>query len=233
MSDNRFMFKVEGRSFDHRILGEVSVSFAEGETLCLLGSSGCGKTTLLNIIAGLDDGYNAPVWSGDEPELGYLFQQPRLLPWRTVLDNLLLVNPDVEQALSLLKEVGLESAANQYPTRLSLGMARRVALVRCLLLSPDLILMDEPLVSLDPHTARQMRGLIERLIISNPNRHMLYVTHDLDEALQIADRILVLGGNPAHIVASFKRDEADKEQLEQALYAESQEVVKPLKQGSF
>tara|TARA_B100001063_G_scaffold180223_1_gene169329 strand:+ start:675 stop:1322 length:648 start_codon:yes stop_codon:yes gene_type:complete len=212
-------FHISGREFSRPVLGDIGIRFEPGESICLLGPSGCGKTTLLNIIAGLDKGYQQPIWQGETPTLAYLFQQPRLLPWRTVLDNLLLVNPDQALALRLLAEVGLADAANQFPTRLSLGMARRVALVRCLLLSPDLILMDEPLVSLDPVTARQMRELVERLVVSNPQRHLLYVTHDLDEALQIGDRILVLGGKPAQIVSRFEKESAERRMLESALGA--------------
>lgn len=210
-------FHVSGRDFSRPVLADISIRFEPGESICLLGPSGCGKTTLLNIIAGLDKGYQQPIWQGETPTLGYLFQQPRLLPWRTVLDNLLLVNPDRTLALTLLAEVGLSEAVNEFPTRLSLGMARRVALVRCLLLSPDLVLMDEPLVSLDPVTARQMRELVERLVVRNPRRHLLYVTHDLDEALRIGDRILVLGGKPAEIVSRFEKEQVERRMLESAL----------------
>jgi NitT/TauT family transport system ATP-binding protein len=212
-------FHISGREFSRPVLGDIGIRFEPGESICLLGPSGCGKTTLLNIIAGLDKGYQQPIWQGETPTLAYLFQQPRLLPWRTVLDNLLLVNPDQDLAVALLAEVGLAEVINEFPTRLSLGMARRVALVRSLLLSPDLILMDEPLVSLDPVTARQMRELVERLVVANPERHLLYVTHDLDEALQIGDRILVLGGKPARIVSRFEKESVERRMLESALEA--------------
>ncbi len=212
-----FELKISGRSFERSVLGEISFGFEAGESICLLGPSGCGKTTLLNIISGLDRGYRDSIWRGDTPTLGYMFQQPRLLPWRTVQDNLLLVNPDREQALHLLGEVGLADVADQFPTRLSLGMARRVALVRCLLLAPDLVLMDEPLVSLDPVTAVQMRDLIQRLVVEDPSRQLLYVTHDLDEALYIGDRLLVLGGQPAQIVETLDARSCDRNRLIDAL----------------
>jgi ABC-type nitrate/sulfonate/bicarbonate transport system ATPase subunit len=212
-----FECHLHGRRFARQVLGELSLSFAPGETLCLLGPSGCGKTTLLNILAGLDRAYTEPVWRDKVPSLGYLFQQPRLLPWRTVLENLLLVNPDETQARALLAEVGLADSADQYPSRLSLGMARRVALVRCLLLTPDLILMDEPLVSLDPLMAVQMRELIRRLVVNDPSRNLLYVTHDMDEAIEIGDRIIVLGGHPAQICHQFEACSTSREMLMQAL----------------
>jgi len=211
-----YKFSVSGRAFEQPVLGEISLCFKQGETVCLLGPSGCGKTSLLNILAGLDKGYQDAAWQGAKPTVGYLFQQPRLLPWRTVLDNLLLVNPDKPRALVLLDAVGLADAANRFPAQLSLGMARRVALVRCLLLSPDVILMDEPLVSLDPAMTGQLRTLITRLVIEDPTKHLLYVTHDLDDAVQLGDRVMMLGGSPARITRTFKRDELSRTVLEKA-----------------
>lgn len=208
-----FQAQIEGRTFERAVLADIKLTIKPGERLCLLGPSGIGKTTLLNLLASLDQGYGKGVWQGQKPQISYLFQQPRLLPWRTLLQNLLLVEPNEPAVMALLKEVGLAEHINQFPTRLSLGMARRAALVRCLLLKPDIVLMDEPLVSLDPVTAVQMRQLIERLIGKNPDRALIYVTHDIEEALKLADRIVLLNGSPASIQFDSPVSDATHEDL--------------------
>lgn len=188
------------------LLDALELSIHPGETLCLQGPSGVGKTTLLNILAGLERPLKE-VWGAAIPSIGYMFQQPRLLPWRTVLQNLMLVESDRARAMALLDAVGLADQAMQYPSRLSLGMARRVALARCLLLTPDLILMDEPLASLDPETGEQMLDLIDVLVVSDPERHLLYVSHNPSEA-RLADRVLTLSGAPACLTEAPQRFQA-------------------------
>ncbi|MEM5537922.1 ATP-binding cassette domain-containing protein [Neptuniibacter pectenicola] len=222
-----FEFHVEGLALSQKqVLSALSIRVQPGETHCLLGPSGSGKTTLLNLMAGLaqenvealgngvkDKNY----WSPNPPEIGYLFQQPRLLPWRTIMQNLLLVEPDKEVVLNLLEEVKLQDYVDYYPAKISLGMARRVALVRCLLLKPELVLMDEPLTSLDLPTAREMRVLIKRLVCDHPTRSMLYVTHDLDEALELGDSVSVLGNVPAQVIYNSRIDEVSRNELEALL----------------
>jgi NitT/TauT family transport system ATP-binding protein len=198
------------------VLAPLALRLQRGETLCILGPSGCGKTTLLSVLAGLNPQARVS-WHSARPEIGYLFQQPRLLPWRTLKQNLLLVEPDQSRVLNMLDAVNLSDYVDYYPTRISLGMARRAALARCLLLQPELVLMDEPLVSLDPPTARQMRGLIQQLIGSDPDRCLIYVTHDLDEALEMGDHVVVLGNAPSEVVLSAPCDQLNKAQLEQIL----------------
>lgn len=215
--------RVSGLSYaDRVILAPIRLQLELGETLCILGPSGCGKTTLLSVMAGLN-AQGEICWKSFQPEIGYLFQQPRLLPWRTLKQNLLLVEPDENRVLMMLDAVNLRDYADYYPTRISLGMARRAALARCLLLQPDLVLMDEPLVSLDPPTARQMRELIKTLLRNDPERCLIYVTHDLDEALEMGDRIVVLGNSPAEIIFSGTTDQIDKTQLEHLLHAPLQQ----------
>jgi ABC-type nitrate/sulfonate/bicarbonate transport system ATPase subunit len=178
-----------------------------GEFVCLLGPSGCGKTSSLNIIAGLDRDFDGSVAlpraaGRPRPAIGYVFQTPRLLPWRTVEQNIALVL-EPEQARSaivdeLLKATGLQEFRHTYPERLSVGMARRVALVRAFAISPDLLLMDEPFVSLDESTAERLRGLLLEIWQARPTT-VLFVTHDTREAVRLADRVIVLTGSPASV----------------------------------
>lgn len=209
----------------------------QGELLCLLGPSGCGKTTLLNMIAGLDNNFDGllqqrltepPSQQSDGPSdaISYMFQQPRLLPWRTVRQNLELVI-DVAQYYRvepILASMGLAGSAELYPSALSVGMERRVALARSLIIDPQLILMDEPFVSLDPLTAAEMRQQVQRIRQQRPGTSILFVTHDLREAIALADRILILGGDPTRVlhqwcgqVAPGQRDSAYVAEQEQQL----------------
>jgi NitT/TauT family transport system ATP-binding protein len=178
-----------------------------GEFVCLLGPSGCGKTTSLNIIAGLDRDFEGtialPRAAGKpRPVIGCVFQTPRLLPWRTVEQNITLVL-DPAQARSgivdeLLRATGLTEFRHAYPERLSVGMARRVALVRAFAVSPDLLLMDEPFVSLDEPTADRLRALLLEIWRARPTT-VLFVTHDTREAARLADRVIVLTTSPGSV----------------------------------
>lgn len=176
---------------------------AAGEFLVLLGASGLGKTTLLNIVAGLDRQYRGAVRFGQgRPRIAYAFQSPRLLPWRTVLENVALPLPSGEEgrrrARAMLAEVGLAELADAYPERLSLGQQRRVALARAFAIEPDVLLMDEPFVSLDEAGAERLRDLLRRLLAGRPAT-VLFVTHDSREAVELASRIVVLEGAPVRI----------------------------------
>jgi NitT/TauT family transport system ATP-binding protein len=190
-------------------LRNLETRIAPGEFCVVTGPSGCGKTTLLNIVAGLDKDFLgvlgfAPA-GGRLPRIGYVFQNPRLLPWRTVRENVALVRPhdhDRFELERLLDEVGLADAADIYPTRLSGGMARRAALARAFAITPDLLLMDEPFVSLDAPAADRLRRLLIRLVTSRPLT-VLFVTHELGEAVALADRVLVLSPAPGRVVAEM------------------------------
>ncbi|MCP4595841.1 ATP-binding cassette domain-containing protein [Neptuniibacter sp.] len=220
-----FEWSISGRQYaGQSVLGSLNLALERGETHCLVGASGCGKTTLLTTLAGLESGGDLK-WNGKTPEIGYLFQQPRLLPWRTLKQNLMLIEPDEGRVLSMLEAVNLVDYTEYFPTRISLGMARRAALARCLLLEPDLVLMDEPLVSLDAPTAKQMRQLIQNLICKDPERCMIYVTHDLDEALEIGDKISVLGNSPSEIVYTANADDLSRESLEEILQKQFDQAI--------
>ncbi len=199
----RKTFAARGRAGAHTAIAGLKLRLREHEFVCLVGPSGCGKTTLLNLIAGLDRDFEGHIrfHKTDEPRLGYVFQEPRLLPWRTVRENLMLaLPPDVEPALidEWLEIAGLTPFQHTYPTRLSLGMSRRVALVRAFAVQPDLLLMDEPFVSLDVPTAARMRRLLLDLWRHRPHT-VLFVTHDLREALELGDRLVFLTPPPTRI----------------------------------
>jgi len=188
-------------------LNELHFTASVGEFVCIVGPSGCGKTTLLNIIAGLDTDFTGnivlPATAGrGRPVIGYVFQKPRLLPWRTVEENIRLVlSPAQNRTASvdeLLAVMGLIEARHTYPERLSVGMARRVALVRAFAVEPDLLLMDEPFVSLDEETADRLRTLLLDIWSRRPTT-VLFVTHDTREAAQLADRVILLTASPGSL----------------------------------
>jgi ABC-type nitrate/sulfonate/bicarbonate transport system ATPase subunit len=185
------------------VLKQLRLAVEPGETVALIGPSGCGKTTLLNIVAGLDSDFSGRLELAPNTRIAYVFQEPRLLPWRTVEDNLRLVLDGVPaldgRIAAALAEVGLEGAGKVFASRLSLGMARRVALARAFVIRPDLLLLDEPFVSLDEPTAHRLRLLLLDLLAAHGTT-AIFVTHNLREAIMIAHRLLFLSASPAHVV---------------------------------
>ncbi len=185
------------------VLSNVSFDVAPREFLVLTGPSGCGKSTLLNIIAGLDKDFEGRIDLGTaRDQMTFIFQAPRLLPWRTVYDNIALVIPDGDPRHGKIPEmvarVGLTEAANAYPERISLGMQRRAALARGFILEPQILLMDEPFVSLDDPTAQSLRALLMELVNRQPTT-VIFVTHDRAEAIQLGTRILRLAPGQASV----------------------------------
>lgn len=189
--------QVDGAAVGHPVMGRVSACVSEGDRICLLGPSGVGKTTLLNAIAGLDPKLSSMVHTGEGVRIGYLFQEHRLLPWRTLRQNLALVGAAPDDIERLLAEVGLAGLGDRLPDQLSLGMARRAALARCLAIRPQLLLLDEPFASLDPDRARELRVLIARLLDAQPRMAMICVTHDARDADDMANRLWYMAGTPA------------------------------------
>jgi NitT/TauT family transport system ATP-binding protein len=187
------------------VLEGIDLGIEAGSFVVLTGPSGCGKSTLLNIVAGLDTDFEGSVdFGAADRSLAYVFQSPRLLPWRTVAENVALALPDGDPRLAsvpeMLARVGLAEAASAYPERISLGMQRRAALARAFILEPDVLLMDEPFVSLDEATAEDLRKLLMELWGRRPTT-VLFVTHDRREAVMLATRIVRLAGSPARVTA--------------------------------
>jgi NitT/TauT family transport system ATP-binding protein len=195
-----------------RAIEALSLDVAEGEFVALVGPSGAGKTTLLNVVSGVDPDFDGDLQLDDRPlhrngddrgRLGFLFQDSRLMPWLSVLDNVQLVlgrgDAARARAVTLVREVGLADFAHAYPGQLSGGMQRRVGLARAFAVEPQLLLMDEPFQSLDAPTADYLRGLLMKLW--NETRPIvLFVTHSLREALALADRVVFLSDRPAHML---------------------------------
>lgn len=192
--------RIAGRDFSQPVLGEVFATIARGDRICLLGPSGIGKTTLLNAIAGLDKSVpDEAIIGRDTLRVGYLFQEHRLLPWRTLHANLRLVGASDHEAETLLGQVGLSGYGHYLPDQLSLGMARRAALARCLAVKPELLLLDEPFASLDPVMAAELKALIAGILGAHSDMAMICVTHDGSDAEILANRLWYLDGKPARL----------------------------------
>lgn len=203
--------KVSKRFGRNEIFRDFSLECGAGDVTCILGPSGCGKTTLLRMIAGLlrPDGGDVPARSATP--IGYVFQEPRLLPWKTALYNVVYatdrsVSRDErrERARRLLDMVELGGAADAYPHELSGGMARRVALARALAAPARLLVMDEPFASLDIDRKRRLVSVVKELL-ADRTRTVVCATHDLEVASTLADRILVFSQSPVRIVGDVGR----------------------------
>jgi ABC-type nitrate/sulfonate/bicarbonate transport system ATPase subunit len=187
------------------VLANLSFALEEGETGALIGPSGCGKSTLMRILAGLDRDFEGSVRIPTHGRVGMVFQEPRLLPWRSVEDNVRLAAPNVSEAevAALFAALGLSDHRTHFPGELSVGLARRTALARAFAVRPTSLLLDEPFVSLDAPLARQLQRDLARLVESHGMITVL-VTHDIDEAIALADRIFVLSPRPAHVVDEIR-----------------------------
>jgi NitT/TauT family transport system ATP-binding protein len=180
-------------------IGGLSFEMSGHTFVSLVGPSGCGKSTLLNILSGVEkptSGHLSVTQDGQPAKLGYVFQDARLLPWRTVMDNMLFVQDSRndktrEHARRFLAMVGLEKNEATYPGQLSGGMQQRAGIARAFSVEPDLLLMDEPFSHLDAITARSLREHLQQLWQAS-GKTVLFVTHDIMEAVQLSDRIIVL-----------------------------------------
>jgi NitT/TauT family transport system ATP-binding protein len=198
-------------------LRDVSFTIGEGEFVSIVGPSGCGKTSLLKLALGLQlvtsgeiclDGKTI---SGPSRDVGMVFQAPVLLPWRTIIDNVLLPadiagtreSASLSRANELLRFVGLQGFERRYPYELSGGMQQRASLVRALMSDPRLLLMDEPFAALDAMTREQLTLELQRIWMES-GKTIIFVTHSITEAVFLSDRIIVMSPRPGRIVATFE-----------------------------
>jgi ABC-type nitrate/sulfonate/bicarbonate transport system ATPase subunit len=206
----RLEVDITGKTFrnaageQHDVIAGVSFALDAGEVGVLVGPSGCGKSTMLRILAGLDHDFQGRVSRPVSARIGFVFQEPRLLPWRSVEENVRLVAPLVNDAkLSALFEIlELDTHRNHFPGELSLGLARRVALARAFAIEPEFLILDEPLASLDAALAARLRDQIAMLVDGRPVITLL-VTHDVDDAVRLGDRLFLLSPRPARILAEI------------------------------
>lgn len=199
------------RIFEDGISGfkNVDLTISDGEIVGVLGTSGCGKSTLLRVLAGLDEGYDGKFEISNKDtskKIGMMFQEPRLMPWLSVNDNVCFGKQSIVQkdrATELIELVGLNGFEKHYPKDLSGGMAQRTAIARSLLTEPDVLLLDEPFSALDAFTKMNLQDLLLS-IWEKRKTTMILVTHDIDEALYLCDRIIIMRGQPGELYAEIK-----------------------------
>lgn len=224
------------------VIKDMNFKVKAGQFCCLLGPSGCGKTTLLNILSGLDSNFdgNIQLDNGQTPgvsSIGYMFQEPRLLPWLTVRENVEVVTNQTEKEKSLSKsmldQMGLIKNMESFPNQLSGGMQRRVAIARAFVNKPKILLLDEPFISLDVTVANLLRKMLITMWQQQQNT-IIFVTHDLREAISLGDRILFLSKSPSKIIYDYEislsrpRDIEDKniEKIRNKLLKSNPSIIK-------
>ncbi len=221
--------KIEGLTIEYQVDGEkplvaldnVSLTIKEGELVIIIGPSGCGKSTLLHTVGGLIAPTQGSVMVGGQPlaepdprKAAFVFQEYSLLPWKTIVENVAIglkfagVDKDTrhEAAMRQLRIMGLEDFADKRPSQLSGGMQQRAAVARALVMEPKLVLMDEPFGALDEQTRLRIGTEISR-VFTLEQRSAMFVTHSLDEAVLLGDRIILLSARPGHIVEEIVVDE--------------------------
>jgi sulfonate transport system ATP-binding protein len=203
--DKMIKINIKEKSFKGiKVLENIDISLKEAEFLSIIGPSGCGKTTFLNIVSSLDKDFKGNV-NINSSNIGFVFQDARLIPWLTIKENLLIVSKDknIQEINELLKLVNLENILDLYPKDLSGGMARRVSFVRAFINKPKLIFLDEPFISLDYPTATALKKDFLELC-KRFNTTIILVTHDLSEAIYLSNRIIFFSKNPATVIFEYK-----------------------------
>ena len=206
----KFPLKIQNKKSEILIFKNLNFTIKKGQFVSFFGPSGCGKTTLLNIISGLDKDFDGSVQmynSTTNPNISYMFQAPRLFPWLTAIENIkfpIKKRKNCEKiAFELIKKIGLERYKSQYTNKLSGGMQRRIALARAFAPNPNILLLDEPFISIDKKIGNSLRKLLIKLWKKN-KPIIIFVTHDLDEAIELADRICFLSNLPSKILLDYK-----------------------------
>lgn len=221
------------KSYDSlRVLDNVSIDFTENKTTCILGPSGCGKTTLLNIIAGIIEKDSGEVLGIQNEDISFVFQEDRLIEWKNIRDNMAFVlkkkmsKSEIESTVDkFLKLVNLKEYKYYYPKSLSGGMRQRISILRAFAYPSKILIMDEPFKSLDINNKRIVMEFFKELKALE-NRTCIVVTHDIDEALDLGDRIILLSEKPSKVKRVIKniymetKDEEDKKDLKLQIESE-------------
>src|SRR5215475_13294875 len=224
-----------------QVISPTSIAIYPGQIIALLGPSGCGKSTMLRMLTGLSPTSAGTVfWHGqpvrdESPNVSIVFQSFALFPWLTVLENVeapleargVPVVERHKRALRIIDSVGLDGFESAYPKELSGGMKQRVGVARALVVEPEVLFMDEPFSALDVLTAETLRGELMELWLGKkiPTRAIFIVTHNIEEAVVLADRIIVLGRNPAHIHADFSVDIAQPRNRKASRFVELVDAI--------
>ncbi len=211
---------------DLLVINEWNLEVERGESIAILGPSGCGKTTFLRILSELEKPSSGRIVSNYQ-KLGFVFQESRLIPWKSVEGNLRFVSESVKKISEVIKKMKLDGFEDYFPINLSGGMKQRVNLARALVVKPDLLILDEPFFSLDLATKVDIMKDIF-FLHQNEKFTMITVTHDVKEALYLADRVLILSNRPSHILKELKLDLNEKERClsDHAFTALEGEVIK-------
>ena len=198
------------KEFNTKVLDNFSFSFPEKGVVCLLGKSGCGKTTLINCIAGLEKADRGSIEGKYDSKISFVFQEDRLIPWISAKRNLLVVNEDESICDDILEKMGLSEHKYKLPDELSGGMRQRVAIARAVAYGGDIIFLDEPFKGIDVKTKAavidSVKGLIE-------DKLCIFITHDLEEAMLLSDIIVILDGPPLKIKSVVEKEKTDMEYL--------------------
>ena len=225
---------IKNKSFlDNHVLQGIDFDVQEKEIVCLIGPSGCGKSTILNILGKLDNDFEGKIDFHVEAKTGYMFQTDNLFPWKNILENVRygldisgVSNIEAEKmAIQLLKEVQLDKERDKYPHELSGGMRQRISLARTMVMKPNLLLLDEPLAHLDMISKKYLTQYI-RDFVTDANIGAIIVTHSLEEAAFLADKIIILNSNPARVVEQIEfKEEPFEVRVKTLLDAIEKEII--------